>query len=439
MENEKNIQPVNLQLIQADYQKEEISLVDIWRALDGYKYNILIFTFLCTLAAVIYSLLLPPVYQSDLFIFPPNDQNVQGLNILENTDKDNSLYTPAKVYKYFLRNLQSRSIRLEFFKMNNLIKELSNNGTDVNNNKIFEEKFNQLLSYNIIKEKNVEEQNIAHVQLMSGNAENSSVWLNNFVDLVNERTVGMLKKDVEKEITQDIQQLNETINRKREFAKKLRLDEIQRLSEEDAIKRNSIENQIQAFKNKYIKDKKDTEIKLTEARDVAKKLGMVESTAVTAENDSKNLPELMINLDNMPLYTRGVNALAAEINAINIRKDDDAFMSGLRTLEHDLELLNENPRIIALKNRESDDPFISELRGIQEEINRLQFLDDRIMNDTSIKAAVIDQYANVPDSRISPKRKLIVIIGFLIGLTISVFISLLRAIFVKLRNIEEQA
>ena len=106
------------------------------------------------------------------------------------------------------------------------------------------------------------------------------------------------------------------LNREREYVRKKRADQIQQLAEDDSINRRDIENKIQALKKKATQDEQDKKIILTEALNIAKKLGLVYTSSLFAKTDKEESSELMINLKDMPIYTRGTNALNAEIDAI---------------------------------------------------------------------------------------------------------------------------
>jgi len=74
--------------------------------------------------------------------------------------------------------------------------------------------------------------------------------------------------------------------------------------------------------------------------------------------------------------------------------------------------LKVNSRGEALRQRKNDEPFIPGLRNLQE---RLTGLADTHIDSSKISAVRIDQVAEVPDQRIKPKRKLIVMLPCLAG------------------------
>jgi chain length determinant protein (polysaccharide antigen chain regulator) len=127
---------------------------------------------------------------------------------------------------------------------------------------------------------------------------------------------------------------------------------------------------------------------LTEALAVAQQLNIVEERVVW-QNQTNSIS---VNTQNLPDYTRGTKALTAEI--------------------------------ASLKNRKSNDPFINGLRDLQEQ---LKFLANRLNIDKNkIQVVSIEQPAQIPAEPIKPKRPLIVVISFVLGLFFSIMVVLIK-------------
>jgi chain length determinant protein (polysaccharide antigen chain regulator) len=92
----------------------------------------------------------------------------------------------------------------------------------------------------------------------------------------------------------------------------------------------------------------------------------------------------------------------------------------LRELEEQLQRLEQNSRVEVLKVRTNDEPFIADLRDLKEQIAKLNNIK---INEAKIKAALFDQMAVVPESPIKPKRKLVVIISFVLAFMLSIFLA----------------
>jgi len=147
----------------------------------------------------------------------------------------------------------------------------------------------------------------------------------------------------------------------------------------------AIENSI-ASKRKLAQQRRlDRIAELNEAIQIANKLGLNERVDAPAQVFS-NTSGVSVNTSATPLYYRGAEALGAELSV--------------------------------LKSRISDDPFIGGLRDDEEELARLKSLNH---DPAKLKAAKIDQPAFAPSAREKPKRKLIVMLGFVLGGMLGVF------------------
>ncbi len=127
---------------------------------------------------------------------------------------------------------------------------------------------------------------------------------------------------------------------------------------------------------------------LKEALEIAQRLNLSEQINAPAQVTANTTAGggISVNTGSTPLFYRGTNALNAEL--------------------------------LVLKARESDDPFISGLRDSQEELARLRSVN---LDPNVLKVAKTDQPAYAPTSREKPKRKLIVMLGFVLGGMLGVF------------------
>ena len=135
--------------------------------------------------------------------------------------------------------------------------------------------------------------------------------------------------------------------------------------------------------------------RLEEAFSIAKKLNIVDRVADTTNSQNVVLSGDKNISSDTPLYLYGTKSLRAEIDVLTSRESFEAFIPGLRALEQKAE---------GLKNI-----------GV---------------NSFDIKSAQIDQPANPPTMRFTPKRKIIVLMGGIIGVFIS-FIYLLYLMIVR--------
>jgi len=100
------------------------------------------------------------------------------------------------------------------------------------------------------------------------------------------------------------------------------------------------------------------------------------------------------------------------------------YLIGSKAIESELKVLRE---------RKSDDPFIVGLHDIQE---RIAFIDTISIEGKKIKSATIEQKAVIPSSRIKPKKLLVVVIAFILGLIIAILWALIKGAVDNHRNRE---
>ena len=302
MDKDEDKKPIVVQLMPPDYHE-----YDIWHAVMRYKIHIVLITFTCGLIALIYALLTPQVYQADVYLLPPSASDVVELSIFQQYQLNNlkAEYnpdnSPEKVYEKFLLNFNSHSIRLEFFKSDNLSGEAIK-GSDANANldNVFEEKFDKMLSLD--KDRN---SNNVIVHLLAAEPKIAADWLNNFIDFVNKKTVEILKKDLIKEILLRKEMLSNEIGRRREFT---------------------------------LLKIKDREIILEEAKDIAEKL-KIKKPFQSFSNFSASYDSKVATFESMPLYMKGEDVLSEELETLRNRKNLDPFIDGLRELEKEIDYL----------------------------------------------------------------------------------------------------
>ena len=158
--------------------------------------------------------------------------------------------------------------------------------------------------------------------------------------------------------------------------------------------KKAIDDQIIAKRALAQQQVNDRIVQLSEALSIAKALQIIEERPLWQQKERS----ISLSTQNIPDYTRGSLALFAEITS--------------------------------LKNRQSNDPFIGGLRALQEQLKYLET--SLIIDKSKIQVVSIEQAAKTPAYPIKPKRKLIVIIAFILGFMFSVF-------FVFILNMVENA
>ena len=173
----------------------------------------------------------------------------------------------------------------------------------------FEKNFHEQLHYKIeskIASKELREQYFFSISFIHTDANLAAKWLNEYINMVNEKTSDNLVDAVNRTLMNTKNMLEGKAAAKRELAKKLTLDRIEQLNEALAVAQR---------------------LDITEKEDYKSNLQSVivggESTAVTQA----------------PLYFLGTKILREEIQSLKNRKSEDPFVPGLRILEENIQTL----------------------------------------------------------------------------------------------------
>jgi len=257
-------------------------------------------------------------------------------------------YTPEKVYALFIRNLESRSLRRHYFDEHKLADRLvPNHGLGIDVDQIFEESFNKVLSVSRDKQNKVR----VRVSFEGPDAGLAAQWVNDIVTEANKATVRTLVADVASKLESARRELREEIAAKRKLAKQRRLDRISQLEE---------------------------------AIHIAAELEPKKPSQTTGK------AAVALAQTGMPLYMMGVRVLRAELESLQVRKNDTPFIKGLRDLEE-----------------------------------KLTRLESAHVDASRVSAVFVDQPAVPPIQHIKPRRKLVVLLALFGGL----FLGVLAAFF----------
>lgn len=397
-------------------QEDEINLLDLWKVLAAKKKFIFGFTAIITLLAIVIVLIMPRTYQTTAHFLPPKASDVEELNI----PAINYSLGAEAAYNSFILNLKSRALRLEFFNEHDLSSKLSDDPT-ANKDEIFEESFDkQLVVKQDLKKKG--QQAFVSISYDGKNPELIAKIVNDYIKYVHDKTIEEFLTLVRRNIRTKREDLEDVIiqSKKRVIAQR-RQDEIARLIEADKIASLELLEKIKVLKERTEQKRQDRIVTLEEALVIAKQLNIVDPIDSWSElKDDQAANKVSINNKSLPEYTRGSKTLQAELQALKSRTSNDPFTPGLRELEEQLQRLEQNSRVEVLKARTNDEPFIADLRDLKEQVAKLKNIK---VNETKIKAALFDQMAVVPEAPIKPKRKLIVIISFVLAFMLSIFLA----------------
>ena len=176
----------------------------------------------------------------------------------------------------------------------------------------------------------------------------------------------------------------------------------------------------------------DRIFQLNEAIGIAKTLGIQKPATPSSfgESDKAGAGSVIrteVNNQQIPLYFMGVEALKAEITALEQRRSDDFTDPRVAQIAKELQLLATNREIEVLSARKNEDVFLAGVESLRAEMTRLSNLSTDM---STLKLVTIDQQALEPVAPSKPNRLLIMALGLFGGAVLAFFIALTRIMVV---------
>ncbi|TDJ74438.1 hypothetical protein E2H86_19990 [Pseudomonas putida] len=263
---------------------DEIDLFELIAGIWKHKVLAVVTAAIVTAGAVAYAFLKTPIYEAKLFVQPPTQNDISQLNFGRGGQTGLAMMSVSDVYGAYLRNLQSESLRREFFR-SYYLPSLSADERSGSQDALYSE-FQEVLSLGVAS-KDAPTRYFIKVKLP--NPEVAAEWATRYVEMAGRRGVGDIVKDVKADAT---------------------------------VKANNLEQQINAARESTRKQREDRIARLTEALRVAKSIGLEKPPIISAE--------VAAGMEGTLTYMRGSKALEAEIENLRARSSDDPFVANLR-------------------------------------------------------------------------------------------------------------
>ncbi|MFO3722731.1 LPS O-antigen chain length determinant protein WzzB [Pseudomonas sp. HLMP] len=267
---------------------DEIDLFELIEGLWKQKVLIIVATVVITAIAVAYALLAKPVYEAKVFVQPPSQNDIAPLNYGRGGNTELSMLTVKDVYEIYLRNLQSESLRREFFRTVYL-PSLSEDERKGSQDELYG-RFLNVLSLGVAAKETPDR---FFVKANVSDPQQAAEWVVRYLEMAGHRGQKEIVGDVKADAT---------------------------------IKANNLEQQINAALESARKQREDQIVQLTEALRVAKSIGLEKPPIISNTLSS----EVSAGMDGSLMYMRGTKALEAEINNLRMRTSDAAFVKNLR-------------------------------------------------------------------------------------------------------------
>jgi chain length determinant protein (polysaccharide antigen chain regulator) len=170
---------------------------------------------------------------------------------------------------------------------------------------------------------------------------------------------------------------------------------IRNVTREAEVRARNIEQQIDTLRISGKEAQEDTVVQLREALRIAESIGLEDPPLISGSLSS----EVSATMDGQLTYMRGAKALRAEI---------------------------EN-----LVARTSNDPFINNLRGLQ---IKAGFYHGLHVNAEDVALFRQDGDVEQPDRPIKPRKAIILILGFMLGVTLGLLVGMVRYCITRMQS-----
>ncbi|HHJ35211.1 MAG TPA: hypothetical protein ENJ87_05545 [Gammaproteobacteria bacterium] len=419
-----------------DTSDDEISLVDIFSRLASQWRFISIAIVAGTLLAVILALVLPTVYQPALKVSIPTAGSVSVLGTVNAVlgGKNGIQSSPQAVFTRYYDLLRSGDVFAEYILDSHYLERLFSG--------ITEQKSQLLAGLASGFRVNIEEPVPAHkggyvadpkrlaVSIEVRDEAVGTELLNNYVKYVNQRLASNLQADTRAIIRSRIEILTRQVTRLREQYSQDRKLTIKKMEQEGAKKIALLQEQLSAY---LAKEKANRVTRIAKAREA---LAMAESLDITypttlgaiaqkgQSNKGGNTAITVVDKQTSSLYLQGTKYLSTLITTLENRSNDEEYLEEVNSLREKIHVLKNDQTLAALKKRRSDDPWIKSLPETLAEIGALEALHPDF---TGMASFSLGGSAVITGEKVKPRRKLIVVAGFVSSLFVALFVAMIMA------------
>ncbi|MBS7814912.1 hypothetical protein B9T11_04185 [Wohlfahrtiimonas chitiniclastica] len=406
-----------------EQNNDEIDLFELVATLWRGKWLIVGVTFVCTVVAIIASLMMTPVYKVKSVLKPVNNDKIFAIN-------DTGVYstTPEALFSDVEQEVYSYQGRESYLLDNqNLLQPLLEN-TALSVDQVIA-KFDAD-NFKITPSKKDDPIRSITIELTYPKGIDGVQIVNGFVKKVSSAVKEEIPHIIQNRIDQRKQELKDQITALRASYKLDINSQIAALNEQDKLRTAMLKDELSALRLELKLKRENRIAQLNEAISIATKLNYIKPTSLSTASDKKGSAEINgnvilteVNNQTLPLYFMGTEALTAERDALLSRTNDDFTNPRIAEIEKELVLLQNNRKVELLKLRENHDLFLTDITLIEKQIAKLNTINPNI---TRFSVVSIDEKAQTPLSASKPNKKLITIIGFLLGGMLGCMIVLIR-------------
>ena len=351
-------------------------------------------------------------------------------------------FSPSQVYNQFLLRIQSRSLHRRVLEELNVLAVVGPE-TSAEQRATVDEAFQEwesgfLLTLDPIEG---EDQGFARVSQEGADSAQIATFLNRAAEIAAGQVLDNLKRVVSTRISTRRAEIEILLANKRARAKFTRMDEIARMEEEQAVQAGLLRSLIETRQRLMENRNADQIARLKEALAIAEAAGLEEPLpGLAGASNSVSLGAAFgdlghtslsaappyaprVEINDPPLFFRGAKMLRAELKAIPGRSSSEAFVKDLRLLEEQLQQVETNPQLEALRKRTNDDAFIVGLRELEIEDQTLAAIQ---LPEEGLAVMTFDQRALPPRAVQGIWSYLLP--GILLGAALGVILALLQRV-----------
>lgn len=401
---------------------EEIDLLGLFHSLWRRKLAVVVLMFCGAVMAALYAYSLTPVYEVSTVLRPAALNDLDALNRTE-------VYSlpPGQALIRVGAALDSYETRLSFFTANpQMATAFAQPGMSVdqafnhfNNNALKlvqpDPKKADLLSAYI------------GIDMRYTKAIDGAKVLNEFVMYAVAKERSQIAADLKVIITNRVSEVESKLTAARDAYQNGKTGEIAILEEVDKVKRADLIDELKALRTELKAGRESRIAQLDEAIAIADSLGLDKPStpsAMAAQHDNvANVVRTEINNQQIPLYFMGKQALQAERKVLRQRVSDDFSDPRVAQIHRELQLLENNRKVQSLKARTNEDVFLQGIESLRAEKARLLSINTDM---SGLSLVSVDRQAFEPSSPVSPKKKLIVVVGAILGFVLAILALLVQ-------------
>lgn len=416
---------------------DEIDLGDLLAKLLAQYKLVLAITVAGTLLAIVVALYMPNIYQRQVILSVPYASDLAGLN-----SNGYIAYTPQSIFTRYYQELRSPKNFEEFIKENISLAEMFP-GADKTESALIDELRGDFL-IEILEPKPAEKNAIVSnpsrlaVQLSGENEALIVDFLNDYAGNIDQQLISEIAVQQNIRIAAELQDIVKDIGLLRGSALRAREAEIARMEQKNQTTISQLNAEISALLAKSDTDKYHMIVAITDAFAIAKKLKIKKPTNLSnlgmiSDQHSTKTEINLTDRQELPLYLMGTDYLVAKTEELKQRGSNIPFVKEYSALKQEINIVENDAVLTALKTRVSDDPYIENLPNL---LSRKAQLESMSLDFALAKAVKVEQNATVTGVKVKPQRALIVIVGAVVSGFIALIIGLIVGLASKTRKSE---